>query len=345
MPDVSIIIPFRIAAPTLPACLESLLRLEFEGFEVILVDNGSADGSADIAAKFIREHGGRLPVQLVHEETPGASAARNRGAQEAAGKYLAFTDADCVVSTGWLSETLAAFTAPSIGAVAGSMCGFTPRGAVEGFHCLFTLPGCPKDQTFTEYRLNSGGFPTANFLVRAEVFRRVGGFDASITIHGEDHDLCARIYQAGYAIKWISKGVVQHLHRHSLSGTWAQAFKFGYSHALLLAKHFPRLFLVEFGFRAIRSARLPVRLWIDFSPADKKILGLLLAATVYWPCILLIPAYFLYLAALVARRAKAQGLATRVADHWIMAAVLIVKSAGMTAGRLHGSMRRRVLCV
>jgi glycosyltransferase involved in cell wall biosynthesis len=345
MTDVSIVIPFRDAAATLPACLESLLRLEFESFELILVDNGSADESAAIAAKFIREHGGRISARLLREETPGASAARNRGAQAAAGKYLAFTDADCVVSAGWLSETSAAFTAPSIGAVAGSMGGFTPRGAVEGFHCLFTLPGCPKDQTFTEYRLNSGGFPTANLLVRAEVFRGVGGFDPTIPIYGEDHDLCARIYQAGYAIKWISKGIVQHLHRHSLSGTWGQAFKFGYSHALLLAKHFPRLFLVEFGSWALRSVRLPVRLWVDFSSADKKLLGLLLAAAVYWPCILLIPAYFLYLTVLVARRAKARGLATRITDHLIMAAVLIVKSAGMTAGRLHGSMRRRVLCV
>jgi GT2 family glycosyltransferase len=345
MKEVSIVIPFRNAATTLGRCLGSLLHVDHDHFEVILVDNGSTDASAQIASKFISGDGRRLCTKLVREEMPGASAARNRGVQEAIGSYFAFTDADCIVTRDWLKETLAAFVDNGIGAVAGSIVGFSPRGSVDAFHCLFTLPACSNPRTYNGYHLNSGGFPAANLVVRAEAFKCAGGFDNSNPIYGEDHDLCARIYKAGYAIQWVPSGLVYHIHRSSFGSTCRQAFNSGFGHALLLSTHFERLLLIETGIGTLRSTRFPLRVWLDLGAADKKILGFLLGGLLFWPCAMLIPAYFIYLLFYMADRARKKEVPIRNKDLLVMAAALIAKSAGMTAGRIRGSLRHGVVCI
>lgn len=97
MINISVIVPFRNAAAHIDACIASLLSQTYpaERFEVIMVDNGSADRSAEL----VQEHPG---VQLLSESDSGPYAARNRGVEQARGRILAFTDADCVAEPEWL---------------------------------------------------------------------------------------------------------------------------------------------------------------------------------------------------------------------------------------------------
>jgi len=89
MPKVSVIIPTHNRLPMLKEAVRSVLAQDFEDFELIVVDDGSTDGTSEEMKQF----GGRVKV-IEHEENRGVSAARNRGALHAKGKYIAFLDSD-----------------------------------------------------------------------------------------------------------------------------------------------------------------------------------------------------------------------------------------------------------
>jgi glycosyltransferase involved in cell wall biosynthesis len=89
MPKVSVIIPAYNRLPMLKEAIHSILRQDFEDFELIVVDDGSTDGTTEEIRKF----GGRVRL-LQHPENRGVSAARNKGILHAKGKYVAFLDSD-----------------------------------------------------------------------------------------------------------------------------------------------------------------------------------------------------------------------------------------------------------
>jgi glycosyltransferase involved in cell wall biosynthesis len=156
-PVVTVIVAARDAGATLGDTLVAIRAQELdEPFEVVVVDDGSRDGTSALA----RAHAPLVTV-LRNEVTAGPGAARNRGAQAARAPVLAFTDADCVPTPRWLAEGLAAISTVDLvqGAVAPD-----PRA-----------PRRPFDRTLQVNRI-TGFYQTANLLVRRSVFDRVGGF-------------------------------------------------------------------------------------------------------------------------------------------------------------------------
>src|SRR2546423_77327 len=99
-PAVSVIVPVRDGATSLPALLDSFGRqtLPRERFEVIVVDNASRDGTGDV--------GRQWGATVVEEPIPNRAGARNRGVEAAHTDLFAFTDADCVASERWLEALL-----------------------------------------------------------------------------------------------------------------------------------------------------------------------------------------------------------------------------------------------
>jgi len=106
---ISVIIPVYNVAPYLRRCIDSVLAQTLRSFELILVDDGSSDGSADICDAYATDGGASAPgstdavsVRVVHQPNAGVSAARNRGIAEARGQYIAFIDADDWVEPAFL---------------------------------------------------------------------------------------------------------------------------------------------------------------------------------------------------------------------------------------------------
>src|SRR4051812_19242261 len=98
-PAVSVIVPARNAARTIGDTLAALARQDLSApYEVVVVDDGSDDGTAEVA-----EHAGGA-VRVIRSEGRGPGPARNAGAKESRAPVLAFTDADCVPTSGWLSS-------------------------------------------------------------------------------------------------------------------------------------------------------------------------------------------------------------------------------------------------
>jgi glycosyltransferase involved in cell wall biosynthesis len=186
----SVIVPARDAAATLPATLDALAAQDLgEPFEVLVVDDGSADATAALA----RAHPVVTDVLRAAGEGPGA--ARNRAAAVARGAVLAFTDADCVPAPSWLRAGLGAIAAADV--VQGPV---LPAGRAG-----------PYDRTLTRHR-PSPLFETANLLVRAE---RFCGFERWLDPPrskelGEDVWLGWRLVRGGARVAWAPDAVVHH---------------------------------------------------------------------------------------------------------------------------------------
>jgi glycosyltransferase involved in cell wall biosynthesis len=156
-PTVSVIVPARDAEATLPRALDGLARQPpVEPHEVIVVDNGSRDRTAELAER------SRLVTRVLQRERgAGPGAARNAGAAAARGAILVFVDADCRPAEGWLNAGVAALRSADL---------------VQGMVLPEpTTPGGPFDRTLA-VGLPTGLFESANLFVRRDLFELLGGF-------------------------------------------------------------------------------------------------------------------------------------------------------------------------
>lgn len=223
---VSVVVPVYNGRATIGDCLASLLEVDFprEAFEVLVVDNGSRDGTADLVAR----HG--AAVRLLHESKRGPAAARNRGLREARGEVVAFTDADCVVERGWLRAITAPLADPTVGIAGGRILARRPCNDVERFgerihdhHSAINVWKPP-------YAI------TMSWASRLAVLREVGLFDEDLR-RVEDVDLSYRIVQAGYRVVYVPEAVVYHRNERTLWGLFAEGYAHGYHAIKVLRKH------------------------------------------------------------------------------------------------------------
>jgi GT2 family glycosyltransferase len=214
-PDISVIVPVRNGARSLPALLRSLeaQTLERTRFEVIVVDNDSSDDTAEVAAA----HG----VRVVHETSGIRAGARNRGVAAALTRLYAFTDVDCVADTGWVEALLgAAHLAPLVAGDVKVRTSERPN-AIERFESLWRFG----QKSWVKHQ---GWAATANLLVHADAFEALGGFDPTWH-YGEDADFCLRATDAGYALDYCGDAIVEHEAERELYPMLRRFFLHGYA--------------------------------------------------------------------------------------------------------------------
>jgi glycosyltransferase involved in cell wall biosynthesis len=233
LPFVSVIVPVLNGERTIKDCLASLMRSDYpvECREVLVVDNGSRDRTAEIVKEF--------PVVLLREEQPGAAAARNRGVRESRGEILAFTDADCLVSTGWIRELVREFESAGVGGAEGETVGYCPVTPVERYTARI-------GRFSHAYRQLSPLAPyviTANAAFHRQVFERVGGFDCRFPqAGGEDIDFSWQfLSRTGLELRYNPRAVVFHRHRSTVGGYLKQQMRNGRGLAILQRKYPARL--------------------------------------------------------------------------------------------------------
>jgi glycosyltransferase involved in cell wall biosynthesis len=184
-PPISVMIGVFNAAPYLGEAIESVLAQDYEPIELIVVDDGSTDGSGDVA-------GGFPGVRVYRQENAGNGAARNRAVEEATGAFYAFLDADDRFTAGKLSLQKAALDAdPEIDMVFGHVREFLSPGLdLEARKAI--RPPAPEPMPWTAPNL---------MLIRRESFHRVGPFTTAVRV-GVTVDWFARASETGlrYAI-------------------------------------------------------------------------------------------------------------------------------------------------
>jgi glycosyltransferase involved in cell wall biosynthesis len=214
--ELSVVIPCRNAGATLAEQLDALAGQEWDRpWEVVVVDNGSTDDTADVA----RRYHGRLDITIIQEPRPGLNVARNAGVRAARCDAVAICDGDDVVAGGWLAAMGDALRHSDY-----------VTGPVE----LDRLnpPGLAKSRGYAEAGAAPsfyGAFPYArgcNLGVKRPVLAAVGGFDEE-TLGLDDQELGLRMSKAQVDLVFVPDAVVHYRYRRDLRGIWRQGRFYG----------------------------------------------------------------------------------------------------------------------
>lgn len=176
---VSVVVPVYNNAGTIGECLDSLLSQSFEEKEIIVVDDGSTDGTRDIVMG--------LPVKLVATDHRGRSHARNVGIREAKGRIVGFAEGDAVYDLGFLARSVAHFAKDDVGGVIGPYFVKNPR------NFLTKCKDVERRVHFSDYK------PFTGWVYRKDALERIGYFDERLDC-GEDVDVGIRVRMAGFRI-------------------------------------------------------------------------------------------------------------------------------------------------
>jgi GT2 family glycosyltransferase len=221
---VSVIVCTHNGERTLRRCLEGIAELRYPRFEVIVVDDGSTDRSAAIAAEF--------DVRLISIEQSGLSAARNVGLAAARGEIVAYLDDDAWPDPDWLRFLVLAFRTSSHGAVGGPNLPPADDGSVAA--CVANSPGGPTHVLLSDSEAEH--IPGCNMAYRRAALERIGGFDPQFLTAGDDVDVCWRLQDAGETLGFHAAAVVWHRRRDSIRAYWRQQVGYGRAEALLERK-------------------------------------------------------------------------------------------------------------
>lgn len=279
-PLISVVVATRERPRSLAMCLDSLSRMDYPNYEVVVVDNAPAtNATASLVAGRAEEN-----LSYVREPRRGLAAAHNCGLERATGVIVAFTDDDVILDRRWLTEISRGFraAAPNVACVTGLIMpaelqtqaqlmlethghfgkGFEQRVVNCGTH----RPADPLFP-FTTGKLGSG----ANMAFRTDRLHQLGGFDPATgtgtTARGGD-DLAAffSVLAAGYSLVYQPTALAWHHHRRDLEALRNQAYGYGIGLGAYLTSA-----LVNHPAMAVRALRLaPAGLRYAFHPASPR---------------------------------------------------------------------------
>ena len=184
-PLVSIVVPAHNAERFLREALESVFALDYEPFEVIVVDDGSTDGTVAVANTF-------PSLRVIEQENKGPAAARNAGLAVAGGEFVAIHDADDFVPPSKLTTQVTHLLEhPQVGCVLGRQHWIDPPASLT------------RDPIYGEL----DGIPLPSAVFRTSVLRELGGYDESYRTH-ENMDLLFRMRELGYEVAVVPEIVL-----------------------------------------------------------------------------------------------------------------------------------------
>jgi cellulose synthase/poly-beta-1,6-N-acetylglucosamine synthase-like glycosyltransferase/exo-beta-1,3-glucanase (GH17 family) len=248
-PTMSVVICAYNAAATLDECLVHTCALDYPGLEILVVDDGSTDGTAAIAAR----HDRAVLLSVPHA---GLSVARNAGWVAAAGELVVYLDSDAYPSPEWPWYVALAFDDPRVGGAGGP--NVPPVGDLLGAAQVAQAPGGPVHVLVTDDRAEH--VPGCNMAFWREVLQEVDGFDPVYMAAGDDVDACWKVLDAGWEIGFHPAALVWHHRRAGLRSYLRQQRGYGRSEALVEARHPDR-------FNSAGSARWRGRIYNPALPA------------------------------------------------------------------------------
>lgn len=250
-PLMSVVICTHERPESLAICLDSVLKLNYPRYEVVVVDNAPR---TDATYQLIHTRYASVEnLHYVREDNQGQCWARNRGAVAASGEILAYTDDDVIVDPDWLTGLLWGFQqADNVGCVNGLVLpaevetapqawfeqaggfnkGYTPK--------IYDLDANRPDRPFYPY--SAGLFGTgANMAIRKSALEAVGLFDAAlgagtITTCGDDLAIYLQLLFAGYRLVYEPRALLYHFHRREYEALKKQIYNYGVGFSAFLTK-------------------------------------------------------------------------------------------------------------
>jgi len=267
---ISVIIPTYNRKSELEQLLLALARqtLAPGSFEVIVVDDGSRDGTREWLDE--HKHGFGFPFSWFAQEHRGPGAARNLGMGKASGDIFVFIDTDCIPQPDWLQQLIKPFASGTVGAAGGrEIINEHDPLLMRCFHYLMTAPLTTGGMRGKEGKRLARFYPrTFNMAISRKAYEATGGFKSMY--HAEDIELSFRIRQAGFELLYQGRAQVYHRRRNTVAQYARQLFNMGKARVTLARLHrgsleplhvMPALLVVV----ALFLALLPA--WLNAAPA------------------------------------------------------------------------------
>jgi glycosyltransferase involved in cell wall biosynthesis len=225
--SASIIIPTFNGASRIGVCLDSLLQQAAgRDVEILVVNDGSTDDTAEVVERY-------SGVRCITQANAGPAAARNRGAAEAGGPIILFTDDDCVPMPDWLDAMLAPFQDPDVVGAKG----------VYRTHQKCLAARFVQIEYEDRYRMMAGldfidFIDTYSAAFRRDRFLEMTGYDTSFPVAcAEDIELSYRMSARGWKMKFVPEAIVYHTHPDSLSSYLKKKYKFAFWRVVAVRKN------------------------------------------------------------------------------------------------------------
>jgi len=260
-PKVSVIIVNYNGKKFLEKCLESLCKVNYENFEIIVVDNNSTDGSIELVTK-------NYPsiILLKLNSNKGFAEPNNIGAKIANGKYLLFLNNDTIVTPSFISEMVQVIENDKKIAICQSLL-LKPDESVDSSgdfidHLGVVYNSTKKTDEIREISSARG----ASMLIRKNIFDILEGFDEKFYVSFEDVDLGWRTWMIGYKVILTPKSVVYHVGSQTIKSKKPEIAFHGFKNQLAMkitnfeppiAIRNTLLFFIRYGFRELK-------IWCDY---------------------------------------------------------------------------------
>ncbi|MFZ0544112.1 MAG: sugar transferase [Candidatus Promineifilaceae bacterium] len=245
---ISVVIPAHNAAKTIDRCVKAVRSqtIPLEEYEVIVVDDGSTDKTAEIAWQ--------AGAEVIEQNRGRPAAARNAGIQAAEGDIVCFTDADCFPTPTWLEALIRPFDDPEVIGAKGTYATEQPELVARFVQLEYE----------DKYDLLRGQeridfIDTYSAAYRRQVLLANNCFDENFP-YLEDQELSFRLAARGYGMVFQPQAVVQHLHSHTLVGYFRKKFTIGYWKAQVVRRfpkqgvkdsHTPQVMKIQMGLMAL----------------------------------------------------------------------------------------------
>ena len=257
-PPVSIVVPSYNRLDILPRCLEAITQQTFGDFEVIVVDDGSSDGTPEFLARFEAEHPDLRFRWLVNERNMGSNRSRNRGIREARGEFVAFLDSDSIAPPDWLERVIRAFASERVGAVTGMVDNPPPSNIYElAYRGTNRVHGAP----FADRLVG------CNMCIRRRLLLEYP-LDEDLSYGCDEEGIYMRLRAAGYEQRLVGDAVVRHEHYFTRRSLFKHAYRGGKATAWLVYKYYlpQRLDMLPFMLAYVTMPLVLIDLWLGFVP-------------------------------------------------------------------------------
>ncbi len=272
VPKVSVYIPAYNVGEFLSRSIESLLAQTSPPDEILVIDDGSQDNSAEIAA-------GYKSVKLIrHAANKGLATTRNTAMRSARNEFVASIDADCVAHPSWLSELVKNMDDPKLVGVGGKLIEGVQDSLADRWRAAH-MPQEWGDSTVRNPRFLFG----CNNLFRKSAVLEAGGYNEKMRTNGEDADLSPRLKQKGWELLYNPSALATHL-RHdtvlSILDTYWRWWRFGvdaYANGVRVRSVLGHALFVHFPYNFLGPAKK------DFQASRWSLLGFDLLVLGYFP--------------------------------------------------------------
>jgi GT2 family glycosyltransferase len=241
LPLVSIIIANLNGKAHLRRCLRSIEKQSHSNHEIVVVDNGSVDGSCE----FVEESFPRVRI-IKLDRNVGFAEASNIGASASRGEYLTFLNNDTEVDVNWLKELVQVFKRdPSVGCAQSKQMQFADRSRLLGVGGFIDRWGFPYAKGYGETdvgqydKVDDIFFAAGSCLMaRRSTLDTIGLFDSRYFLYYEDVDLCWRAHLSGYRVVYVPESVYYHVGYATTQGTPTLVFHSCKNHLATLIKNY-----------------------------------------------------------------------------------------------------------